>query len=121
MLFVGIVGDLFISWWKRSHKLKDTSAALGAHGGFLDRYARGTFCCIFCHGLLKLILRASLDSHMAAWLWSVLFGAIFAQHGENFTAMDFDKIMYRLIPITWTVLWSHWFGKRILNTFRAMN
>lgn len=39
MLFVGIVGDLFISWWKRSHKLKDMSAVLGSHGGFLDRYA----------------------------------------------------------------------------------
>lgn len=38
MLFVGIVGDLFISWWKRKHQLKDTSHLLTAHGGFLDRY-----------------------------------------------------------------------------------
>lgn len=57
----------------------------------------------------------SLDSHMAAWLWSVLFAAIFSQPGNNFTGMDFDKIMWRLIPITWTILWSHWFGKRIFG------
>ena len=39
MLLAGILGDLFISWWKRNHSLKDTSTLLLAHGGFLDRYA----------------------------------------------------------------------------------
>jgi phosphatidate cytidylyltransferase len=37
MLVAGILGDLFISWWKRNHHLKDTSSLLLAHGGFLDR------------------------------------------------------------------------------------
>ena len=39
MLLAGIVGDLFISWWKRNHHIKDTSTLLLAHGGFLDRCA----------------------------------------------------------------------------------
>ena len=37
MLIAGILGDLFISWWKRNHHIKDTSTLLLAHGGFLDR------------------------------------------------------------------------------------
>jgi phosphatidate cytidylyltransferase len=39
MLLAGIFGDLSISWWKRNHMIKDTSALLLAHGGLLDRCA----------------------------------------------------------------------------------
>ena len=38
MLISGMVGDLFISWWKRKHHIKDTSTLLTGHGGFLDRF-----------------------------------------------------------------------------------
>eukprot|EP00999_Lentomonas_sp_LEN2_P000069 NODE_1068_length_1027_cov_115.368889_g1023_i0.p1 GENE.NODE_1068_length_1027_cov_115.368889_g1023_i0~~NODE_1068_length_1027_cov_115.368889_g1023_i0.p1 ORF type:complete len:300 (-),score=56.81 NODE_1068_length_1027_cov_115.368889_g1023_i0:61-960(-) len=94
MLLCGIVGDLFISWWKRNHGMKDTSSVLNAHGGFLDR----------------------LDSHLAAWVWSLLFALYFGKTG-NFTGMDWDQITI-LIAVTWVGIWARWLygwfnGKRV--------
>ena len=36
--FLGIIGDLLASYYKRTLKIKDYSNFLGYHGGFLDRF-----------------------------------------------------------------------------------
>jgi len=91
MLLAGILGDLFISWWKRNHHLKDTSSLLLAHGGVLDR----------------------LDSHMGAWIWTLAFITYFGiPEGVNFTAMIHENIIW-LIVATWTALWTHFFVRRL--------
>jgi len=84
MLLAGILGDLFISWWKRNHHIKDTSHLLTGHGGFLDR----------------------LDSHIAAWIWSYVF-AVMTNQATN-SQMDYSRIEL-LIYVAWVFVWSNFF------------
>ena len=47
----GIFGDLYVSSCKRSLDIKDTSCALGGHGGFIDRLD-STFGALVLHTLM---------------------------------------------------------------------
>jgi len=133
MLLAGILGDLFISWWKRNHSLKDTSSLLLAHGGFLDRSVHAprlqarTACRCKWADVLSLAPRrrrrargvfwgrwaCRLDSHIGAWVWSV--GFLFyngIKLGTLFTPMDYDQIIV-LIAVTWMLIWGHFFASRL--------
>jgi len=124
LLLAGILGDLFISWWKRNHHIKDTSHFLTGHGGFLDRFSFispilfsflfFSFFLSFSFFLFILIITFlfhRLDSHLGAWIWSYLFAALTASLpnlDNNFTQMDYSKIEY-LIIAAWVAVWVRFF------------
>jgi hypothetical protein len=51
----------------------------------------------------------SLDSHLAAWIWSYVFAVFMASpDNSNFTEMDYSKIEL-LIAISWGAVWLRFF------------
>ena len=54
--FVCQLGDLFVSFWKRKIKIKNTSNILPGHGGILDRIDGLIFVLIFCFILKSITL-----------------------------------------------------------------
>jgi len=53
--FISQIGDLFISFFKRKAKIKDTGKILPGHGGILDRVDGIIFAVPFSYFLLRLI------------------------------------------------------------------
>ena len=54
--FVAQIGDIFVSYWKRRFKIKDTGNIFPGHGGVLDRIDGLIFVLIFL-----LILKISFN------------------------------------------------------------
>ncbi|KCV72640.1 phosphatidate cytidylyltransferase [Fonticula alba] len=93
MFLVGVFGDLFVSWWKRSHRIKDSSSFLGSHGGFLDR----------------------LDSHLAGWIWSAVYVSfLYTGSSKDFTGLSHQRIE-TMIVVVWGILLSHWAITRFMG------